>query len=115
MRDHAIHLHFLLRLQKTQVSLLQTVTVVVVTPGQQNPSIGTGTGNIINKGLTSDAVGGVSVLCLCDGVSLPDMFVYYVQTQWQVAQTGHNPGSLFYKVGVWSLFSGLRVFLGSVE
>ena len=40
---------------------VQSVTVTVFTPGQQNPAIGTGTGNVINKGLTSDAVGGVSV------------------------------------------------------
>ena len=42
-------------------NLLQSVTVTVFTPGQQNPAISTGTGNVINKGLTSDAVGGVSI------------------------------------------------------
>lgn len=40
---------------------VQSITVTVFTPGQQIPTIGTGTGNIINKGLTSDAVGGVSI------------------------------------------------------
>lgn len=38
---------------------VQSITVAVFTPGQQDPSIGTGTGNVINKGLTSDFVGGV--------------------------------------------------------
>jgi len=86
------------------VSPMQTVTVVVVTPGQpEPPRSALEPGNIINKGLTSDAVGGVSVLCLCvTASSLSGMFACYVHTshgKWR-QHWGHNPGSLFYKVGV---------------
>ena len=35
---------------------------MIFTPGQQNPTVQpTGVGNVVNKGLTSDAVGGVSM------------------------------------------------------